>query len=152
MLKDRSAGRGEGLVSKKRMIESGNPEIDVSEVIRCAQMEIARVRPSRASEVADERVLSLRASVNLDAIHSWVAIADQRSRLRTKWPSHLRFPLSSNSILRRAIFKVLALLFKDQRQVNEAFIAALRESITLNRQLLEQLELLRERISARERR
>jgi hypothetical protein len=134
------------------MLESENPYIDIADLLERVQAEVARVYHSRASDIAEERVLTLRGSVNLGAIESWVTIADQRSRIRTKWPSHLRFALSSSRRLQGVALKVLAFLFKDQRHVNEALIAAFRESITLNRHLIEQLELLRERIEALERR
>jgi hypothetical protein len=42
----------------------------------------------------------------------------------------------------------LSFIFKDQRHVNQAIVAAFRESISLNRQLIEQVEALRQEIEA----
>ncbi len=135
------------------MLESRNPDIDVEALAQRVRDEVARVRRSRVTEVAGERILTLRGSVNVDSIESWVAIADQKARVRTKWPNHLRIPTFSGSRrIQRLVLDVLAFLFKDQRQVNEAFIAAFRESIALNRQLIEQLRLLRDRVEELERR
>jgi hypothetical protein len=121
------------------MLETGNPDIDVGDLMQRMRREADRVRNARPT-VGGERILTLRGSVNVAAIESWVAIADQKARIRTKWPSHLRaFPIGGNGRLQQLVLKVLAFLFKDQRQVNEAFIAAFRESITLNRQLIEQV-------------
>jgi hypothetical protein len=39
---------------------------------------------------------------------------------------------------------MLAFLFKDQRHVNQALVAALREQVSLNRQLIEQIQMLRD--------
>lgn len=134
------------------MLESGNPDVDVDDLMQRMRSEIERVRNARPT-VGGERILTLRGSVNLGAIESWVAIADQKSRVRTKWPNHLHvFPLGGNGRMQKLALKVLAFLFKDQRQVNEAFIAAFRESIALNRQLIEQVHLLRDRVEALERR
>jgi hypothetical protein len=135
------------------MLESRNPEVNVEVLAQRVRDEVERVRHSRVTEVAGERILTLRGSVNVDAIESWVAIADQKARVRTKWPNHLRVPqFTGSGHLQRLILRVLASLFKDQRQVNEAFIAAFRESIALNRQLIEQVRLLSDRVEGVERR
>jgi hypothetical protein len=135
------------------MLESGNPNVDVDELTRRVRDEVERVRHTRVSDVAGERILTLRGSVNLGAIESWVSIADQKARARTKWPNHLHvFPFTKSGRMQRLALKLLAFLFKDQRQVNEAFIAAFRESMILNRQLIEQLQVLRDRVEELERR
>jgi O-antigen chain-terminating methyltransferase len=135
------------------MLESGNPNVNVDELAQRVRDEVARVQHSRVTDVAGERILTLRGSVNLGAIESWVAIADQKTRARTKWPNHLHiFPFTRSGRMQGFVLKVLAFVFKDQRQANEAFIAAFRESIILNRQLIEQLQLLRDRVEELERR
>jgi len=48
-----------------------------------------------------------------------------------------------SSRLQRAVLSLLAFLFKDQRNVNDSLIRALRENATVNRRLIEQVELLR---------
>jgi hypothetical protein len=55
----------------------------------------------------------------------------------------LAVPTFGSQKLRRLVLRALAFLFKDQRHVNEALVAAFRESISLNRQLIEQIEILR---------
>lgn len=135
------------------MLESRNPHVDVEALAQRVRDEVARVRHSRVTAVAGERILTLRGSVNVDAIESWVAIADQKARVRTKWPNHLRIPaFAGSNQMQRLVLGVLAFLFKDQRHVNEAFIAAFRESIALNRQLIEQVRLLRDRVEELEQR
>jgi hypothetical protein len=136
-----------------RVIESGNPLLNVDELMQRVRDEVARHRYSSLAGAADQRVLGLRGNVNLSAIESWIAIADQKARARTKWPSHLRvFPFSASERLRGLALSLLAFLFKDQRHVNEALIGAFRESVTLNRHLVEQLQLLRERVAELEQR
>jgi hypothetical protein len=63
--------------------------------------------------------------------------------VRAQWPSRLGSAFLRNSKVREAGLRVLAFVFKDQRHVNEALIAAFRESIDLDRHLLEQLHLVR---------
>lgn len=135
------------------MLVSRNPNVDLDDLRQRVRGEVTRFRSSRVTEAAGERILTLRGSVNLAAMESWVAVADQKMRVRTKWPNHLRiFPFSLSGRLRTAALQALSFVFKDQRQVNEAMLAAFRESITLNRQLIEQVQLLRDRIEELERR
>lgn len=144
-----SGERGES----HRVIESGNPLLDVDELMARVRDEVARRGSTAPAGIADQRVLSLRGNVNLSAMESWIAIADQKARVRSKWPSHLRiFPFNASERLRGAALRLLAFLFKDQRHVNEALIGAFRESVTLNRHLIEQLAVLRDRVTELERR
>jgi hypothetical protein len=134
------------------MLESGNPDIDIDGLMQQMRIEADRLLKARPA-VAGDRILTLRGSVNLGAIESWVAVAEQKARVRSKWPNHLHiFPLSKGGRVQGLVLKLLAFAFKDQRQVNDALIAAFRESVTLNRQLIEQLKLLRDRVEVLERR
>jgi O-antigen chain-terminating methyltransferase len=124
------------------MLETRNPEIDVD-----ALMLRLRSRVSELERGHDEslpgKTLALRNSVFINSLEAFINIADQKAQLRTQWPSHLGGPIFGSSKLRWLVLRALAFLFKDQRHVNEAFIAAFRESISLNRQLIEQVEILR---------
>lgn len=57
-----------------------------------------------------------------------IAVAEDRSAVRTRWPAKLaRFPFSLMRWLERFSLRVLAYFFKDQRQVNAALVGATRE-------------------------
>lgn len=94
-------------------------------------------------ELLPRKAVALRNSVFINSLEAFVNTADQKSQVRTQWPSQLAGPLFCSGRMRKAFLQVLAFIFKDQRHVNEAIIAAFRESISLNRQLIEQLEALR---------
>ncbi|MFY9781198.1 MAG: hypothetical protein WAJ85_11915 [Candidatus Baltobacteraceae bacterium] len=88
---------------------------------------------------------SLRSNVFVNAVEAFSNIADQKSQIRTQWPSNLgaTFPFNV-AAFRKASLKALAFLFKDQRHVNQALVKALREQVSLNRQLIEQVQMLRD--------
>jgi O-antigen chain-terminating methyltransferase len=110
----------------------------------------------RVSELRDRspgdvsiNVLSLRNGVSINSLEAYVNIADQKAQIRTEWPSHApRFFLFRIAKLRSLALRALALVFKDQRHVNQATISALRESVSLNRHLIEQIEILRAEIES----
>jgi SAM-dependent methyltransferase len=57
-----------------------------------------------------------------------LVVAEERSAARTRWPAKLdRFPFTLFRWLERFSLRVLAYVFKDQRQVNAALIGATRE-------------------------
>ena len=88
---------------------------------------------------------ALRGNLFINALEAYANIADRKAQIRTQWPGNIgdRFPFNIPKI-RIVSLRLLAFLFKDQRHVNVAVIAALREQISLNRHLVEQLASLRE--------
>lgn len=127
------------------MIVTTNPGIDPDELMLRVDEELARRRRSSTrAPTANLRLLMTAGAASLASIESLLNIAEHASQVRTKWPSHLRlFPLDRSSRLQRAVLSLLAFLFKDQRNVNDSLIRALRENATVNRRLIEQVELLR---------
>lgn len=135
------------------MIFTNNPGIDPDELMLRVDDELARGRRSvTRSPMANLRLLMTASSASLSSIEMFLNIAEQAAQVRTKWPSHLHlFPVDRSSRLQRAILGVLAFVFKDQRNVNDALIRALRETATVNLRVIEQVELLRAQVSALER-
>jgi O-antigen chain-terminating methyltransferase len=77
--------------------------------------------------------------------------AESRSAARTKWPDKLsQFPFSISLILKPLVLKTLSALFKDQREINQSLIGALRLSLSINELLLEELENLRKELETKE--
>jgi O-antigen chain-terminating methyltransferase len=77
-------------------------------------------------------------------IDGFLATAESRSQVRKQLPDkYNRFPWILLKPLQWFILKVFNILFRDQRKVNSNLITALRESLSLNQQLVEQIKTLR---------
>ena len=127
------------------MIESSNPDVNVDALVQRVR-ERVRELGSRTGATIPFNALNLRSGVFLNAVEALVNIADQRAQVRTQWPSRLAANVFRSAKLRTVGLRILAFLFKDQRHVNEALIAAFRESIDLDRHLIEQIHLLRDEL------
>ncbi|MDZ7962342.1 MAG: class I SAM-dependent methyltransferase [Aulosira sp. DedQUE10] len=76
--------------------------------------------------------------------------AELRARPRTQWPEKLNFfPFNLSLKLQNFILKCINFLFRDQREVNFNLIIALRESVALNQQLIEQIATLKTQMDER---
>lgn len=124
------------------MLETRNPEIDVDALMLRLRSRVSELERGHDDSLSG-KALALRNSVFINSLEAFINIADQKAQVRTQWPSHLAVPTFGSQKLRRLVLRALAFLFKDQRHVNEALVAAFRESISLNRQLIEQIEILR---------
>jgi O-antigen chain-terminating methyltransferase len=127
-------------------IESSNAEVDVDALMARLRSRVDELRDRPQSQLSIS-ALSLRSSVFINSLEAHANIADQKTQIRTQWPSNIgsTFPFNVPKI-RDTSLKLLAFLFKDQRHVNQALVAACREQVNLNRQLIEQLQLLREEL------
>lgn len=125
------------------MIESGNDDVDVAELMERLRKRVSDVRSRPEGHVPID-AFSLRSNVYVNAVEAQANIADQKSQIRTQWPSHIgaTFPFNIGAV-RRLSLALLSFLFKDQRHVNQALVRALREQVYLSRQLIEQIEALR---------
>jgi O-antigen chain-terminating methyltransferase len=130
------------------MLESANSDIDVDALMERLRKRVGEVR-DRPHEHVPIDAFSLRSNVFVNALEAFSNIADQKSQIRTQWPSHIGsvFPFSLAKV-RGVSLSLLAFLFKDQRHVNSALILALREQVSLNRKLIEQIQALRNDVEA----
>lgn len=130
------------------MIESANESVDVDVLMDRLRARVSELRERRpTSDPLGAR--ALRGNVFINALEAYANIADRKAQIRSQWPSHIgdRFPFKVEK-LRIVSLRLLAFLFKDQRHVNVAVISALREQISLNRHLVEQIALLRDELDA----
>ncbi len=125
------------------MIERASSPVDVDALMARLRARVDQLRQQPIAEVS-MKALSVRSSVFINSIEAYANIADQKLQVRTHWPSNIgaTFPFNIARI-RDLSLKLLAFTFKDQRHVNAAVVSALREQISLNRHLMEQLQLLR---------
>ncbi|AVH70502.1 class I SAM-dependent methyltransferase [Nostoc sp. 'Lobaria pulmonaria (5183) cyanobiont'] len=132
------------------MFDSNNPEINIDELMQKIREEVAKrqvdSQPLAAKNHAD--ITDLISKIGY--IESLLINAEARACARTKWPDKLnRFPLKFSSKLQKFILKLINFLFKDQREVNLNLILALKASVTVNRQLIEQINTLKTQIDER---
>jgi O-antigen chain-terminating methyltransferase len=119
------------------MLEHNNPSIDVDDLMARIQQEVAK------RGVGYEPVTfngDLTQPLPLASIEALLNTAQAKAEVRTRWSGQLRFfPFDRSKRLQQLALRGLAYLFKDQRHVNFALIAALRESLAVNRGLLRRL-------------
>ena len=122
------------------MIEPNNPEINVDDLMQKVRDEVARHNhPSHSVEEKSNGVNAMSV-LNTSNIEPLINDAEFNSQASTKWPDKLnRFPFNFSKRLQRFILKLYRVLFKKQRVVNFDLSQALRESLALNRELVEQV-------------
>ena len=130
------------------MIDSNNPEINVDELMEKVREEVAKrkayYRPSRTKSALTISPLTN----NLNYIEALLKNAESRSWARTKLPAkYYKLPLAEK--LEKFILKIFNLLFKDQREVNHNLTSAFQQSISINRQLIAEIEDLRSQLNER---
>jgi hypothetical protein len=126
------------------MIRTRNPRIDVAELERRIDEELAR-EPGAGG---DERLARLAAAVHARTIEAQLDRAEERSTPRTEWPPDVRVPGVVSPALRKLILRVLSLAFRDQHQVNAALIRSQRETLALVQTLIERIDVLEARLES----
>jgi hypothetical protein len=128
-----------------QMIETSNADVDVDALMARLRERVSALRARNEPDVS-VTAITLRTAVFVNSLEALVNLADQRAQVRTHWPSHFHGPIFGLPALQKIALRGLALIFKDQRNVNQALIGAFRESIGLNRHLIEQIGLLRDEL------
>jgi len=83
----------------------------------------------------------------LSSTQEYLQTAQVRAEIRKKWPDTLeRSPFTLLKPLKSLFLKVLQLIFKDQREVNQNLIQVCQQSIQFNQELMEQLVTLSSQI------
>jgi hypothetical protein len=127
------------------MIRSRNPRIDVADLERRIDEELAREPGARS----DERLGRLAAAVHARTIEAQLDLAEQKSVPRTQWPADLQLPLvGASKRLQEFVLRALSLAFRDQHHANAALIRSQRETLALVQTLLDRIDVLEERLEA----
>ena len=122
------------------MIEPNNPEINVDDLMQKVRDEVARHNHPSHSVEENSNGVNAMSVLNTSNIEPLINDAEFNSQASTKWPDKLnRFPFNFSKRLQRFILKLYRVLFKKQRVVNFDLSQALRESLALNRELVEQV-------------
>ncbi|MEH2246196.1 class I SAM-dependent methyltransferase [Nostoc sp.] len=125
-------------------MEANNPEINVDELMHKIREEVVKrqVYSQQINSESNLDVSKLKSSISY--IEDLLNKAEFRSFTRTKWPDKFnRFPFNFSSKLQKLILKAINFLFKDQREVNFNIINSLKESVSLNHQLIEEITTLK---------
>ncbi len=139
---DRHNGTGNGFV-QNLAVQAQKPPLDVDALMERIKAEVAHHQRSNRRFLGGNRINTTPLGIALSRMEMLLNTAETRAYQRTKWPGKLdRFPFSLSHHLKNTFLKLFNVVFKDQQEVNFSVIAALRESISLNRQLLSQLESL----------
>jgi O-antigen chain-terminating methyltransferase len=125
------------------MIETTNSQINVDELMHKVREEVAlRPKTSLLSQgmYSPERDLT---AIGSTQIETCLKISELYSQVPTEFPPRFnRFPFNLSKGLQRLLLKLYGFIFKKQRVVNLSLIQALRESITINQQLIDQVTVL----------
>ena len=126
------------------MIEEHQPRLSVDELMKKIQNEVAKRKDLAAEYEIPKETKTARNKLILGQVKKFLKAAETRSVIRSKWPDKLnKFPLSISLIIKPFVLKALSALFKDQREVNQNLIAAVKLSLIVNEQLLQEVDRLR---------
>ena len=133
------------------MTKSPNPEINVEELMQNIREQVAaRYSASLGVEIKNYNKLENK-GVNLltmNYIENLLNEAELYSQVWTKFPDKLNvFPFTLSKPLQKLVLKLYNFIFKKQRVVNASLSQALRESLTLNQQLINQMNVLQEQVN-----
>jgi O-antigen chain-terminating methyltransferase len=122
-------------------MDDNQAKIDVDELMKMIHLQINQQVDS--ANKSDSMTLNKLAQKKLllSQVKKILKIAQDRSIIRQKWPDKLsRFPFNITLVFKPIILKALAALFKDQREINLSLISALKLSLEVNEQLLQEIE------------
>jgi hypothetical protein len=126
------------------MIERNEQSVDVDELMVCIAREVTR---RRSGAGADVNLGVLFGRLDTAFIESRLAAAFRRAAVRTKLPARFDvFPWNRFRPLQSVALRLFALCFKDQRQVNFALIAAMRELVRLEHAMHDRVAALEARV------
>jgi hypothetical protein len=119
------------------MLEHNNPAVDVDDLMARIQQEVAKRGVGYEPLVLDSEGSQAHPLASIEAL---LNTAQAKAEVRTKWSGQLRiFPIDRSVKLQQLALRTLAYLFKDQRHVNISLIEALRQTLALNRNLMQRV-------------
>jgi len=128
-------------------MDDNQAKIDVDELMKMIHLQINQQVDS--ANKSDSMTLNKLAQKKLllSQVKKILKIAQDRSIIRQKWPDKLsRFPFNITLVFKPLILKILAALFKDQREINLSLIGALKLSLEVNEQLLQEIETIKAKL------
>ncbi|MFB8791988.1 MAG: class I SAM-dependent methyltransferase [Potamolinea sp.] len=131
------------------MIETNNPEINVEQLIQKIRGQVdKRHHLAPSVETKPINVSSGTSATSFSYIETLLNDADSYAQVPTEFPGKFnRFPFSLSKGLQKFLLKLYGFIFKKQRVVNSSLSQALRESLVLNRRLIDQINTLQEQLN-----
>lgn len=134
---------------QENMQEKNKTEMNVEQLIQKIMNEVAK-RHNLAPSVEAQpiNVSSGTSAASVSYIETLLNDADFYSQVPTEFPGKFnRFPFSLSKGLQKFLLKLYGFIFKKQRVVNSSLSQALRESLVLNRCLIDQINTLQEQLN-----
>jgi len=128
-------------------MDDNQAKIDVDELMKMVHLQIDQ--KIDFANKSDSMTLDKLAQKKLllSQVKKLLKIAQDRSIIRQKWPDKLsRFPFNITLVFKPLVLKILAALFKDQREINLSLIGALKLSLEVNEQLLQEIETIKAKL------
>ncbi|BAQ63740.1 bifunctional 2-polyprenyl-6-hydroxyphenol methylase/3-demethylubiquinol 3-O-methyltransferase UbiG [Geminocystis sp. NIES-3709] len=122
------------------MLEINVPNINTKKIKEKIISEIESIQ-TQEKLYSEEHPLWITIQEQIKYFQGFIETAKSRAEIRNSWPNSLnKFPFTLLQPLAIIFFKILKLLFKDQREVNYNILKALEESVKLNQMFLEQIK------------
>lgn len=127
------------------MIERNNPLVDVDELMAKIHRQISGASPSLNGVAVTDGRLTSDITTLAASIENSLAAAEAFAQVRTAIGSSNR--MLSSAALQSFLLRVLAFIFRDQRNVDNALLDALRKTLQLNIRLSEEHDFLKLRVA-----
>ena len=136
-------------MENKSVIEVNNIETDVDESMKKIRKEASgKYEIFDVEKTSEDGSIYTTVSLKISNIQLLLSDAEINSQIPTKFPEKFnRFPFKLSIRLQKSALKLHGFLFKKQRAVNMALIQALRESLEVNHQLIEQITHLQSQVN-----
>jgi len=134
------------------MTKLNKAKITVDELLQEVRLEAAK----RGDNFLNNSMINATNPIiaeDISYIEALLNNAESRTNVRTKWPDkYNRFPFNLSKTIQKLALKALQILFVDQREVNFSLIQALRKSMLVNQQLVEEVAELKAQVKTFENR
>lgn len=122
-----------------KMTKLNKTKITVDELLQEVRLEVAK----HGYNSLNNSMISVTNPIiaeDISYIEGLLINAESRTNVRTKWPDkYNRFPFNFSKTIQKLALKALQVIFVDQREVNFSLIQALRKSMLVNQQLVEEI-------------
>lgn len=122
------------------MTELNKTKITVDELLHKVRLEVSKTQENSPTNNSRINVTNPIIAEDISYIEGLINNAEFRTNVRTKWPDkYNRFPFNLSKKFQKLFLKALQIIFVDQREVNFSLTQALRKSMLVNQQLVEEI-------------
>lgn len=122
------------------MTELNKTKITVDELLHKVRLEVSKSQGYKPKNNSTINVTNPIIAEDISYVEGLIGNAESRTNVRTKWPDkYNRFPFNLSKKFQNLVLKALQIIFVDQREVNFSLTQALRKSMLVNQQLVEEI-------------